>query len=162
TSSNSDAPVFATRLAVGEDGEARIPRGVVVEIEAIHRAEIGLEDGGSRGKDVPKRPEVRGTIYLRFTLIPRTIGSVADGEADLPFQSVQRFGQVVPREAGWALPVRARERQGETQGNRRRYPSRPESRLGYACWERSPWHNQLPLGRNRCGQEPIPGCDDSA
>jgi hypothetical protein len=82
---------------------------VVVEIETIHRAEIGLEDGRRREKDVPKRLEVRGAIHLGFTLIARTIGSVADGEADPSFQSVQRFGQVVPREVGWALPGCARE-----------------------------------------------------
>jgi len=43
---------------------------VVVEIETIQRAEIGLQDGGSRGKDLPKRLEVGGAIYLRFTPIP--------------------------------------------------------------------------------------------
>jgi hypothetical protein len=96
---------------------------VVVEVEAIHRAQIGLEDGRRREKDIPERLEIGLAIHLRLTLIHWTIGSVADGKADLSFHHVHCLGQVICRELAWALLGGAGEHRSDADGDQAGHPA---------------------------------------
>ena len=83
---------------------------------------------------------IDGVRVKRLKVIPDERGMLMEMLRD-DDEFFQRFGQVFSRDVGWASPVRASERKGETQGNRGPYPSRPESSLAYSPWDSNPFHD---------------------